>query len=407
MRIRRYKDEERWRPAGSWRLVYGRRKTGKSFFVREFTEWDRYYFVLGPNEVLDLETKEKITAETFYREFYRALGRETVVVDEFHRLGREFMERLHAEGRKGELTLVTSSLFVVKNIFEPQSPLLGLFDEFPMGLISPSDAIKNLKDGKVDIWVLVRDPWVIEDNISVDNILYKATGRVEGIVAEIFNENERRLTDVYKKILEAVAAGWRTPSKIYYYVKNSGINISSPTVLAKYLTIFKEIGILKGINVWGRRGHVYEHVSPVFDLHYYLKDRYGFPEVDIPMNTVKKVFKEKLPLYVEGFMRSLMEEIFSLPAGTFIKKEREIDIVLGLRRPEIFVEVKWRKLLDRNEIRKVEENMKYVEKVIGRPRKKILIVPDSTDVPDTILEVWDVEKIINIVTGASENPPKG
>ena len=32
----RYEDLKRWKRAGKWVLVYGRRKTGKSYFVKNF-----------------------------------------------------------------------------------------------------------------------------------------------------------------------------------------------------------------------------------------------------------------------------------------------------------------------------------------------------------------------------------
>ncbi|MHB9302916.1 hypothetical protein [Thermofilum pendens] len=35
----------RWKSTGAWVLVYGRRKVGKSYFIRNFTKWDSYYFV--------------------------------------------------------------------------------------------------------------------------------------------------------------------------------------------------------------------------------------------------------------------------------------------------------------------------------------------------------------------------
>ena len=50
-------DLRRWKKLGDWKLVYGRRKTGKTFFVKNFTEWDEYFFVRRDGVVIDEDGK--------------------------------------------------------------------------------------------------------------------------------------------------------------------------------------------------------------------------------------------------------------------------------------------------------------------------------------------------------------
>lgn len=61
------------------------KKTGKSFFVRNFTEYDAYFFVYSDGSIR-LDGKG-VSYDLLLDRIERG---ETVVVDEFHRLPREF-----------------------------------------------------------------------------------------------------------------------------------------------------------------------------------------------------------------------------------------------------------------------------------------------------------------------------
>jgi hypothetical protein len=52
-------------------LVYGRRKTGKSYFVRNNLKWDKYYFIGRSGDIFIND--EKISYETFRREAIQSL----------------------------------------------------------------------------------------------------------------------------------------------------------------------------------------------------------------------------------------------------------------------------------------------------------------------------------------------
>ena len=83
--------------AGDWILIYGRRKTGKSYLVRKFVEFDRYYFVSRSGKIFRLTNDHFtfIAKEVFYEAIQRDLLEEkTVVIDEFHRLSEDLQDLL-------------------------------------------------------------------------------------------------------------------------------------------------------------------------------------------------------------------------------------------------------------------------------------------------------------------------
>jgi len=50
--ITRYEDLKRWKKIGKWVLVYGRRKIGKSYFVKNFVKHDKYFFIGRGGKIL-------------------------------------------------------------------------------------------------------------------------------------------------------------------------------------------------------------------------------------------------------------------------------------------------------------------------------------------------------------------
>lgn len=59
----RYTDIERWKDTGRRVLVYGRRKVGKSFFIKNFTEWDEFFHVKRDGTLVDLKSMREISYE--------------------------------------------------------------------------------------------------------------------------------------------------------------------------------------------------------------------------------------------------------------------------------------------------------------------------------------------------------
>ena len=141
--IERKEDKKRFRALGDWILVYGRRKTGKTFFIENFTQWDEFFYVRRDRSIFSKKDMKTISYESFLELLKRGLEEgKRIVVDEFHRLPEDFLDFLHALGRKGKLTLISSTLWISKKLLTQKSPILGLFSEFPLGLIDERDILR-------------------------------------------------------------------------------------------------------------------------------------------------------------------------------------------------------------------------------------------------------------------------
>jgi len=393
--LSRYRERQRWEKTGPWKIVYGRRKVGKSFFVKNETGWDKYYFITHGGSVIDVGETKSMNTDEFYGEFFALLGKERIVVDEFQRLPRDFLDRIHARGREGELTLISSSLFAVKRIFGRGSPIIGLFDEIPFGLISPADALWNMRDveNAVETAAIVRDPWTY-DGRTYDpaRIAAKAGPHVGAIVAEIFAEEERTLTEIYRGALEAVAAGANTTGKIASFLSGRRIAENKPGILSGYISVLRDLGIIKRIRVHGvKNRYIIRHASPIFDLYYYMMDRYGYPDTDLPLTFIAKILERKMPGYVEDFVRELLSEYYGLPEGVWMKAGEEIDIALGWKGVQVIGEVKWTEKVDRKTVRKIENKMARFENA-----EKVLIVKRPENVAETDIKVIGPEDLIKI-----------
>jgi len=69
-------DVERVENAGPWRMIYGRRKTGKTFLVENFMRYDRFFFVNRDGTVLDKVLMEKYNWQEFFKVFKEIIGGE-------------------------------------------------------------------------------------------------------------------------------------------------------------------------------------------------------------------------------------------------------------------------------------------------------------------------------------------
>ena len=260
--IIRFSDGERFRNTGRWVLVYGRRKVGKSFFVRSSVEYDRYYFV-GRGGLI-YEEDSVLSYETFKREVAQSLERdEAVVVDEVQRLPGEFFDLLHRLGVRGRLVAVSSTLWLARELIGKRSPVLGLFSDFRMGLIDEVDMLLNLRDKisdkkkLVEYSIFLREPWLIPVWESAGDFFRALPGTVRltvpSLIGEIFTEEERMYTRVYDGILKAVADGRQVSTEIASQLYSHRlIPAQDPSLVHPYLKILADIGLLEKVKIYGK-----------------------------------------------------------------------------------------------------------------------------------------------------------
>jgi len=375
-------------------LIYGRRKTGKTFFAKEFFS-NAYYFFVRRNRSIYFENRnESIT----YRELTRIIEEfkeKTIIVDEFHRLPDEFLDWLHIKSPKN-LVLVTSTLHLVKNLLEKNSPILGLFLEFRMDLIDERDILLNLKEKIKDYKKLIefstylREPMLLKwFGIDLASILKNLKLVIPSLVGEIFAEEEKELSERYEGIIRALSSGKTTLSEITSSLySNKLIPKQDVSAVKPYLNTLLEIGLVKRIPEYFGKRYYYFVSSPVIDLYYYLDEKYNFSERDLE----EKYITEKIPMHVEDFIRELLGKIFGMRTFIINKPNMEVEIALArFKKLKIVGEVKWKKKVSKSEIKKIEEKL---EKFKGC--RKILVVPseDAVEKEPEGVEVWDVGKIL-------------
>ncbi len=335
----------------NWALVYGRRKVGKTFMLRRFQSWD--YFVLvsrDGNIWIDGADVERFTnIDDFLSFLLKALReRKRVVIDEFQRLPDYILEKAATMHPSGTLILSGSSMRVVKEILGGRSPLLGLLEEHPIGLINARDMAESLDiKNFLDYTIYARDPWLIPllSGKSIYEDLYRvmahAQSTIPSLIGEIFREEERVLTSTYEGVIECIGSGHGKPSEIASILYSRGrIPKDSASAVVPYIKNLIKMGILKELELYGSRKKVYRMVSPIFSVFYFLSDKYemefNLPSFDAMKDNIMRVHG----LCYEDFV---VETIARIMGGSLrYSLEPEIDGIIVDRkgRPMATVEVK-------------------------------------------------------------------
>ncbi len=401
--LKRNMELERVKSAAPWVYICGRRKTGKTFFVKNFVEWGEYFFVRKDGGLLDKNTKE-ISYITFFELFKEMVGKKRIVIDEFQRLPKNFFEYLHFLGVEGELIIISSTLWFSKQLLGSGSPLLGLFSTIIFGLVDEREIINSMKDNLkerelIETCIYLREPLVAAKYKSplkrfLPGFMETNKLSLREIIGEIFEEEERELSTVYESIMMAVAAGKNVSTEISSYLFSKKlIPKDSSGYVQRYLDNMVKIGILEKLEVWNKNKFRFFHISPVFDLHFYLDEKYSYVENEIPKKFLRDIVEYKIPFHIEHFFRTFFSKLFGLKK--VIIEEPEIDMALTkFKKLKVIGEVKWKKKVGEEEIRKVEEKFekfKNVEKYLIVPEKKILKRNPLN------IKVLDIEDILKMV----------
>lgn len=396
--IIRNTEAERMKNVGKWVFIYGRRKTGKSFYVKNFMKWDEYFFVTREGSII--RNNETLTFQEFFPLFKSLLGEKTIVLDEFHRLPPLFLDYLHSTGAKGRLVVISSTLWLSQKLIANRSPILGLFYSIPFSIIDEKDIIcglsgivKNKKE-LVEAAVYLREPILLQhykpplrgflSRYLIDNKM-----ALQGLVGEIFREEDRYLSNVYAGIMQAVASGKVVSTEISSYLFSHGlIQKDNPGLIQRYLETLVSIGIFEKEKVWNKKKFIYTHVSPLLDIYFYANEKYGLSERQVPEIFIKAVINEKLPIHVERFVKSLVSKIYGLP--TVKIEEPEIDFALTtFKKISVVGEVKW-KCPNAMELRKIEEKLgKFAE-------EKLLIVPEKIGIESKVLKIFEPWELLKL-----------
>lgn len=402
MIIQRPIETEKLRGTKKWTLVYGRRKTGKSFICENFLKYADYFFVKRDRTIISKRDAKTLSYETFLALLKRDLTEDkTVVVDEFHRLGDGFADELHAMEKKGRLVLVSSTLHLSKNIIGKNSALLGLLAEMPIWPINLGDCLSATKKmglekkERVEIASLLREPLAIEYAESkgtsaekFSSVLAGSANTIPALIGEVFSEEERTSSAVYDGIMRAVAGGHIVSTEIAAYLYSRGlIKNNDASLLSQYLSNLTEFGLLRRVEVFGKKKFIYKHVSPIARLYYYADEKYNFSERKISEAELSRIASELLPHIVEDEIRSFAAEKLSLSEAVAEGADFEVDAcLLRFKKPEIAIEIKWKKEILAIDVQKAENNLAHIP-----ARERWLFVPDKSKVKHkTSLKIVDI-----------------
>ena len=383
-----------------WFLIFGRRKTGKSFMVRHMVDYDRYFFVTRGGAVIQSEGFELLPYKVFLERF-RGLLREriTLVVDEFQRLPEEFLDVLHhlRTTSRAKVLLIGSSMSVARRMLERRSPLVGIVRPVRIGLIDPRDILKaplNMKaEDLLRIAPYIRDPWILEfvspESFSMERVVKVIRYSVRALVGEVFSEEDRVLTDRYEMILRALSLGNSTPGEVASYISGLVDERLKSQDVKSYLANLVGMGIVERVKVRGRRRYIYRIESPLVDLFYYLDSKLGFQEVEVPLEELVRLAEVKAGAYYEDFIVKLLAEVLGGRAEKSLDPEVDGIIVRG---GEILaaVEVKLGQIT-RSEVRK------FLERTPGC--RRIVVAREGPEVGE--MKLLTPEDLVRIARGGT------
>jgi len=387
-----------------WVLLFGRRKTGKTFLVRNMLKYDLYFFV-GRGRKIFLEEDGKIGSlpyDVFMERLRHLMGENVVIViDEFQRLPDDFLDFLHYMKSKSrsKLILVGSSIQVSRRILSRRSPLLGIIKPIHIGLIRPLDILlelsKHLAPYKaIQLSSLLRDPWILEFidpkggmEEVLEQIIRAIKYNARSLVGEVFQEEDREITERYEAILKALGDGCNTPSKVASYISSLLTTPLKSQDVKKYISNLVEMGIAEKIRIYGKKRHIYRIESPLLDLFHYLDARYGFYEMELPIDLLREKAKDKLPFYYEDFVVKLFAGILGCEFQKTLKPEFDGVLVRGKRLMAV-IEVKYG-VANRKDL------ARFLAKTNGLKCRKILVAREAKEMDG--LEVYTPEKIVDLV----------
>lgn len=404
MIIQRPAEIKRLQETNKWILLYGRRKTGKTFLVKNFVKYSEYFFVKKDRNILT-DKNHSIGYDTFKEILIRSISNsETIVVDEFHRLPEEFFDLLHSLDKKGKLILISSTLFLSKKLISNKSLLMGLFAEINLRSINILDILKSLqnikinKKEKLELAILLTEPIAIDyfnqhknpREITAEVVLGSLKS-IPSLVGEIFLEEERKLSAIYEAILRSIACGKTTSGEISSQLFSKKLmKKDDPSLIQQYLTNLINFGLIKKIGFYNKKRFVYKISSPLIRIYYYSDEKYNISERNLKTKDILPIIDKIIPKIVEDKVREIIAEEKALIETIYESQKLEIDgILLKFKKPEIAMEIKWQ-TPKRSEIDNCESKLKSIN-----TKKRILFVQDKTKIKSS-LEVWDIEDLIQL-----------
>jgi hypothetical protein len=371
-----------------WVLIYGRRKVGKTFLIKNFLDYDVFFRINRDGSIY----AEKFivtsigSADNFSEAVVELLSsNKTVVIDEFQRLPESILERISMAHPQGKLIFSGSSMRVVKKLFGSSSPLLGLAMQYRLGLIKPDNMLRELLK-KMDASVAVElapylaDVWTIpflkmenESTKTIYEILKYSKFTIPALVGEIFTEEEREYSRIYEAVLRLMGAGeWNYKNIASILAGRRLIERADTSLVLPYIKNMVAMGLVESLSLYSTKKKMYRLASPVMEAFFYLDDKYGFGEIEVSFQEVKPTIEKLRNLAIQKFIGDLFAQAYNGKKEYFVTPSNELDFIITIRnKPVVAGEMKWGKY-DEKDIKKFLEKSSFIdaEKVFVTKKKK-------------------------------------
>ncbi len=322
-----------------WLLIYGRRKVGKSFLLCRFMNWDVYVTITRSREAI-IDGKKVEIGKAMDSVIGTLMEGRSAIVDEFQRLDETYWDILAQAHPNGRLILAGSSFGVVKKVFDSRSPLLGTVEPFKLGIISYWDVLANLKpkDRKEFLWaVLMRDPWIIpmiSGNDPVEFLVERSFGlfmSAQGLIGEVFSEEERLLTALYDSILRLLGEGVGSARELAGILTSRGLLEGGTSAVTGILSKLEMMGLVTKVPLWrsGRGRYLYRHLSPLLSILYYMESKFGISDGYQPN---EEAVRSILGREVQFSLGEMLAEESGARLAYHRSPEGDVDIILTDRR---------------------------------------------------------------------------
>ncbi len=358
----------------NYTLIYGRRKVGKTFLVKNFLEYDHYAIVKrGGGMIVEDDPLRNIDSFDVFLEYLKSKISEgkTMVIDEFQRLPEDFLDHVQSFHPDGRLILTGSSFHVMKDILSARSPLLGLVAEFKLSLISPKNIYTELSEHMgpqraFELSPYLRDPWTLQYFRGVDtdleDILIFSKESLQSLLGEVFLEEERTLSTIYEGIIRALAVGkWKLKEIADMLYSRKLINEPDPSKIRPYFNNMMSMDLVHRIPLHHKQGYRYLIRSPIMDLGYLMDERYNFFDEDIPRKKVKSIIDNKTTEHIERFCGEFFSRIYGGNFEYFYSDDFDIDFIITEGKKVLAVgEVKWSENVSKKDVYKFLERTEYL-----------------------------------------------
>lgn len=406
-----------------WLLIYGRRKVGKTFLIKNFLDYDVFFRINRDGSVS--AEKFALSGISDINEFSRMVSEllsdgKTVVIDEFQRLPETVLERISSVHPKGKAILSGSSMRVVKKLVGSKSPLLGLVMQYRLGLIRPANILRELAKKMdavraIEVAPYLADAWAIpfykKENDSARTIygtLAYSKFTIPALVGEVFAEEERQFTKVYDAVLRLVGAGeWNYKNIAKMLADRKIIERADSSLILPYIKNMVGMGLMEPVPLFSSRKKMYKLSSPLMEAFYYLDDRYDFEESDVSFEEAHPAIETLRNLAVQNFIAELFASVYNGRRECYTTPSIELDFIITVRNKPVLVgEVKWGKCGYKDVEKFVKKSDIFECERVFVTKDKREFIAGRTGIPDNV-QIMDAGDILDLaVAGRKQQAGK-